>query len=145
MKCELFPNSAPPHVAHLIERANTAQPFQPGTSLKRLASNLTIRCVSSPAFRSSSKEWIPARSLCYLRQTWFHFQFGLPWRTPFVTMLVPNPTSSDDKDAAGAVTMWNEVLTLATVSLWARLFAVLRCVTAQLREHVRTNSSRRLR
>ena len=33
-------------------------------------------------------------------------------------MLVPDPTSSDDKDTAGAVLMWSEVLTLATVSLW---------------------------
>ena len=85
--------------------------LQTGTSLPRLASNTTIPCVSSAASGSSSKEWDPATFLCYLCQTWFHFQFGLPWRTPFATMPVLDPTSSDDENFTGAVTM--EELTLA--------------------------------
>ena len=67
----------------------------------------------SPASGSSSKECDLATFLCHLCQTWFHYQFGLPWRTPFVTMLVPDPTSLDDEDIARAVTTRSEELTLA--------------------------------
>ena len=112
-KRELLPNAAPPQMAHPIERAHIAQPLQPGTSLPRPAANPPIPCVSSPASGSSSKECDLATFLCHLCQTWFHFQFGLPWRTPFVTMLVPDPTSLDDEDIARAVTMRREELTLA--------------------------------
>ena len=112
-------------MAHPIERGHIAQPLQLGTSLPRPAANPTTPRVSSPASGSSSKECDLATFFCHFCQTWFHFQFGLPWRTPFVTMRV-----QDDEDIARAVTMRSEELTLAHhVSVYEvlRSFGVCHC------------------